>query len=216
MMAEDFLNVFVMLIFLCGVALFVVRIMGNRTVGQFSPFDFIILVGIGDIMVSTAMDQTITIASGFGGMAALLLLQQLFSYLSLKSTMIRKWVEGTPIVLIEEGKILTDNLRKARFNYDDLRQELHRQGMDMTNLADIKLARLESCGAFSLIKVPEKEPLTRGDLLHTYEEAEQNPLGVVGEKLVQLERMAAQIEEMQESMRKIEANLLEKQPKKET
>lgn len=216
MMAGDFWQVFGMLIFLCGVALFVVRIMGNRTVGQFSPFDFIILVGIGDIMVSTAMDQTISLASGFGGMAALLLLQQVFSYLSLKSTTIRKWVEGTPIVLIQEGRILTKNLRKARFNYDDLRQELHRQGMDMTNLADIKLARLESCGAFSLIKVSEKEPVTRGDLLHVYAEAERNPLGVLGGKLVQLEQMAEQIKEMQESMKRIEASFAEKPPKNET
>lgn len=215
-MMADFWQVFGMLIFLCGVALFVVRTMGNRTVGQFSPFDFIILVGIGDIMVSTAMDQTISLASGFGGMAALLLLQQVFSYLSLKSTTIRKWVEGTPIVLIQDGRILTDNLRKARFNYDDLRQELHRQGMDMTNLADIKLARLESCGAFSLIKVPDKEPVTRGDLFQLYAEAERNPLGVLGERLVQIERMAEQIKEMQESIKKIEASFSEKPPKNET
>ncbi|MBO5245521.1 MAG: DUF421 domain-containing protein, partial [Selenomonadales bacterium] len=128
----------------------------------------------------------------------------------------RKWVEGTPIVLIQEGRILTDNLRKARFNYDDLRQELHRQGMDMTNLADIKLARLESCGAFSLIKVPEKEPVTRGDLFQLYAEAERNPLGVLGEKLVQIERMAEQLNQMQESITKIEASFSEKPPKNET
>lgn len=167
---EDFWRVFILLIFLCIVALFVVRIMGNRTVGQFSPFDFIILVGIGDIMVSAAMDQTISLMAGFGAMTSLLLLQQLFSYLSLKNVTVRKWVEGTPIVLIQEGKILEQNLARARFNYDDLRQELHRQGMDMTNLADIKLARLESCGEFSLIKVPDKEPITKGDFYQAYRE----------------------------------------------
>lgn len=204
---EDFWRVFMLLIFLCGIALFVVRTMGNRTVGQFSPFDFIMLVGIGDIMVSAAMDQTISLMAGFGAMASLLFLQQLFSYLSLKSVTIRKWVEGTPIVLIQDGKIVEKNLAKARFNYDDLRQELHRQGMDMTNLGDIKLARLESCGEFSLIKVADKEPVTKGDFHQSYEEAVGNPLSALGKQLMQVEEMAKRLENIQGRIQKIEEGL---------
>ncbi len=215
-MTEDFWQVFKLLVFLCGVSLFVVRVMGNRTVGQFSPFDFIMLVGIGDIMVSTAMDKSISIASGFGGMAALLLLQQVFSFLSLKSNLIRKWVEGTPIVLIQDGKILTENLRKARVNYDDLRQELHLQGLEMSNVADIKLARLESSGDFSIVKISEKEPITRDDLFRLCEEAEDDPLSIVGEQMMQIRRMAKQVEEIQKSIQNIERDILNKQPKKET
>lgn len=212
---EDFWRVFILLIFLCIVALFVVRIMGNRTVGQFSPFDFIILVGIGDIMVSAAMDQTISLMAGFGAMTSLLLLQQLFSYLSLKNVIIRKWVEGTPIVLIQEGRILEQNLARARFNYDDLRQELHRQGMDMTNLADIKLARLESCGEFSLIKVPDKEPITKGDFYQAYENAVASPLSPLGEKLRQIEQTAKQVDDIQKNLLQIE-EYLRQQSQKET
>lgn len=204
---EDFWRVFMLLIFLCGIALFVVRMMGNRTVGQFSPFDFIMLVGIGDIMVSAAMDQTISLMAGFGAMASLLFLQQLFSYLSLKSVTIRKWVEGTPIVLIQDGKIVEKNLAKARFNYDDLRQELHRQGMDMTSLGDIKLARLESCGEFSLIKVADKEPVTKGDFHQSYEEAVGNPLSALGKQLMQVEEMAKRLEDIQGRLQKIEEGL---------
>lgn len=215
-MTEDFWQVFKLLVFLCGVSLFVVRIMGNRTVGQFSPFDFIMLVGIGDIMVSTAMDKTITLASGFGGMAALLLLQQVFSFLSLKSKLIRKWVEGTPIVLIQDGKILTENLRKARVNYDDLRQELHLQGLEMSNVADIKLARLESSGDFSIVKTSEKEPITREDLFRLCEEAEHDPFSIVGEQMTRIRRMAKQVDEIQKSIQNIERDILNKQPKKET
>ena len=215
-MTEDFWQVFKLLVFLCGVSLFVVRIMGNRTVGQFSPFDFIMLVGIGDIMVSTAMDKTITLASGFGGMAALLLLQQVFSFLSLKSNLIRKWVEGTQIVLIQDGKILTENLRKARVNYDDLRQELHLQGLEMSNVADIKLARLESSGDFSIVKISEKEPITREDLFRLCEEAEHDPFSIVGEQMTRIRRMAKQVDEIQKSIQNIERDILNKQPKKET
>ena len=65
------------------------------------------------------------------------------------------------LFLIQDGKIIRENFVKTHFNYDDLRQELHKQGMDMTDLPEIKLARLESCGVFSIIKKPEMEPLTK-------------------------------------------------------
>jgi uncharacterized membrane protein YcaP (DUF421 family) len=118
-MAEDFWHVFKLLVFLCGVSLFVVRVMGNRTVGQFSPFDFIMLVGIGDIMVSTAMDKTISLASGFGGMAALLLLQQVFSFLSLKSNAFFKKSE-----LLEKCIIYAKDFSKFGASFLDKERDL--------------------------------------------------------------------------------------------
>ena len=126
------------------IALIVVRLMGNRTVGQLSPFDFVIMVGIGDIIVSAAMDPNQSIFRGLEGLLALLILQQGIGYLSLKSPLLRKWFEGTPVTLIQDGEIIKENFKKTQFNFDDLRQELHRQGLDMTDLQDIQIARLES------------------------------------------------------------------------
>jgi len=175
------------------VALIVVRIMGNRTVGQLSPFDFIIMVGLGDIIVTASMDKDQSIASGIEGLVALLFLQQLLSYLSLHNATLRKWVEGTPVTLIEDGKILHDNFARNYFNYDDLRQELHKLGMDMTNLPDIKLARLESCGVFSIIKKPEMDPLTKHELERFLQNLESNPLSPLGQKWAQFEKYMSEV-----------------------
>ena len=76
-------HVFIHVVILFLVALIVVRLMGNRTVGQLSPFDFIIMVGIGDIIVTASMDKGQSILTGIEGLVALLVLQQLLSYLSL-------------------------------------------------------------------------------------------------------------------------------------
>ncbi|MBP2661560.1 MAG: hypothetical protein H6Q69_4592, partial [Firmicutes bacterium] len=103
------------IVVLFTIALIVVRLMGNRTVGQLSPFDFVIMVGIGDIIVTASMDKTQTIFRGIEGLVALLALQQLIAYVSLKNLTLRKWVEGTPITLVQDGKILRENFIKNHF-----------------------------------------------------------------------------------------------------
>ncbi len=178
---------------LFGASLVVVRLMGNRTVGQLSPFDFILMVGIGDIIITASMDRNQTLMNGVAALVCLLVIQQLLSYLSLKNNKLRKWFEGTPVTLIQNGQIIRENFVKTNFNYDDLRQELHRQGMDMTNLKDIKLARLESCGVFSLIRTRENEPLTRKDLEEFITGTYQNPLTPLGSQVVKLQELATDV-----------------------
>jgi len=177
---DDIGNVLLHIVILFTLALIVIRLMGSRTVGQLSPFDFIILVGIGDIVISVSLDKAQTLMMGIEGLVTLLVLQKILSYLSLKNNTLRKWFEGTPILLIQEGKIIPENFEKTHFNYDDLRQELHKQGMDMTDLPNIKLARLESCGAFSIIKKPEMAPLTKNEFDLYLKSIQTNPLSPLG------------------------------------
>lgn len=192
--AAEFGRVFLHIIVLCAIALITVRLMGNRTVGQLSPFDFIIMVGIGDIIVSASMDKAQNIWFGIEGLVALLVLQQVLSYLALKNNTMRKWVEGTPVTLIKDGKLLKDNFAKTYFNFDDFRQELHRQGMDMTDIKDIKMARLESCGVFSVIKIEDKEPLTRRDFEEFLNSIQDNPLSPWGQQWSKIEQLSQDVQ----------------------
>jgi uncharacterized membrane protein YcaP (DUF421 family) len=169
-------------------ALIVVRKMGNRTVGQLSPFDFVLMVGIGDIVATIALETDRNLLTGIEALIGLLLLQQILGWLALKSSTLRKWVEGVPIELIENGRLLNDNFVKTHLNYDDLRQELHKLGMDMSNLKDIKLARLESCGEFTVVRTWETEPLTRGDFEAYLQSAADNPLSPQGRRWARIEQ----------------------------
>lgn len=184
------------------IALAVVRLMGNRTVGQLSPFDFVIMVGIGDIITNVAMEQSKNFLIGVETLVALLLLQQLISYFSLKNMTLRKWFEGTPVILIEDGKIIKENFVKTNFNYDDLRQELHKQGVDITHLKDIQLARLESCGDFTVIKTPETEPLTKRDFEQYLKDIYDNPLSLAGEKWTKFEQYMDDVRYLAEYIKK--------------
>ena len=181
------------LVLLFFVALVVVRLMGNRTIGQLSPFDFVIMVGIGDIIITSSMDKNSNAVEGIGSLAMLLILQQLLSYLALKSTLLRKWVEGQPVILIKNGRIIKENFTKTQFNYDDLRQELHIKGLDMSKLQEIKVARLESCGDFSIIKTLASEPLTKKEFENIIQSIYDNPLSLMGEKISRLEQAIIEI-----------------------
>lgn len=176
------------------IGLVVVRMMGNRTVGQLSPFDFVLMVGIGDIIAGVAMQDNKAIAIGAEALIGILLLQQLIAWVSLKNATARKWFEGIPITLIEDGKIVMENLKKNNFNLDDLRQELHKNGLDMENLSDVKIARLESCGDVSVILRQEAEPFSRRYFQHYIKELYDNPLSSTGKTTLQLEQLMADLD----------------------
>lgn len=192
-------------IILCIVALGVVRLMGNRTVGQLSPYDFIIMVGIGDIIVAGTMDQDPTLGAGLVVLVALLVLQQLMGYLALKNKTLRKWFEGTPITLIKDGRLIKENFAKTHFNYDDLRQELHKKGLDMADLSIIETARLESCGEFTMVRTPETEPLTKKEFENYIKSIYDNPLSLAGEKWTKFEKFMDDVEFLAEHLRKQQA-----------
>lgn len=175
------------LMILCALALIVVRMMGNRTVGQLSPFDFVIMVGIGDVIVAGTMDQNPSLFAGVEALVALLLLQQVLGYLALKSNTMRKWFEGTPVTLVKDGRLIEENFTKIHFNYDDLRQELHKKGLDLSDLSTIEVARLESCGEFTMLRTPENDPLTKKEFEDYIKNLYNNPLSLAGEKLTKFE-----------------------------
>jgi uncharacterized membrane protein YcaP (DUF421 family) len=191
---EGVWQVFLRFLLVCAGALLVVRLMGNRTVGQLSPFDFIMMVGIGDIIVSGAIDQRPTVVNCLTLLFVLLVLQQAMGYLAQKSLLLRKWFEGVPVVVIENGEIIKENIVKTQLNYDDLRQELHKQGMDMTSLKNIKVARLESGGYFSVIVKEDAAPLTKHDFEAYFKNISENPLSHGGEKWAKIEKLMQDVE----------------------
>ncbi|MCX7781245.1 MAG: DUF421 domain-containing protein [Negativicutes bacterium] len=191
--------------FIFAVALVVVRVMGNRAIGQFSPFDFVLMVGIGDIVANVALDTEYSLLSGAEGLLGLLFLQQLLARASLKNTTLRKWFEGTPVVIVQDGKIIRENLVKTQFNLDDLRQELHKHGLDMTNLKDIKLARLESCGDFTVVKEPDVEPLTKQQFEIALKKIFENPLSPAGAEFKKLQQFIADVHYLTEHIKRQEA-----------
>ncbi|MGI6469199.1 MAG: DUF421 domain-containing protein [Syntrophomonadaceae bacterium] len=143
-------------------ALIMVRVLGKRALGELGPFDFVVMTGVGHTVVSIALDQSIPFIEGVGVLATLAFLEWLMCYLGLKSQRFSNLITGSPVVLIDNGRIIKENLAKEKFNVDDLMQELRKQGIPDVDM--VEKGVLESSGGFSVILRGGDEPLTRRDL----------------------------------------------------
>ncbi|MDD4802369.1 MAG: DUF421 domain-containing protein [Syntrophomonas sp.] len=143
-------------------ALIMIRFLGKRALGELGPFDFVIMTGVGDTVISVAMDRSMPYYEGIVVLATLAFLESLMGYLALKNSRLSNLITGKPVALIDNGKIIKENLAREKFNVDDLLQELRKQGVRDIN--DVEKGILESCGGFSVILKEEEESVTRRDL----------------------------------------------------
>ncbi|WP_409343496.1 DUF421 domain-containing protein [Paenibacillus sp. MBLB4367] len=140
----------------------IARLLGKQTVAQMTFHDFVVTITLGAIAANLAFNTAFH-------MWRLLLCLLLFSaiayslsHLSLKSRSARKWISGKPTIVIENGKILEQNLRKLKLTLDTLSQELREK--DIFNLEEVEYAVLELNGRFSVLKKPEYRQVIRKDL----------------------------------------------------
>ncbi|WP_059054409.1 DUF421 domain-containing protein [Paenibacillus senegalimassiliensis] len=127
----------------------VMRIMGKREIGELSIFDFVISIMIAEIAVLALEDMNRPLSDGIIPMLTLMLIQLVISLLSLRYRKVRLWFDGKPSVIIQNGQINQDVMKKQRYNLDDLLMQLRSEKID--NIADVEFAVLETSGQLSVI-----------------------------------------------------------------
>ncbi|MDI6871988.1 MAG: DUF421 domain-containing protein [Bacillota bacterium] len=142
--------------------LLVMRLAGKRELGQVSPFDFVVVVLIGELAAIPLQDHRIPLLEGFVPIGTIIFAQVVTAYLSLWSNRFRAWISGRPTVLISGGTIDVEALRRHRFNVSDLLSKLRQQGA--YNVADVEFAILEDTGHLSVILKSQRRPVTPADL----------------------------------------------------
>ena len=138
------------------------KLMGNREMAQLSMFDYIISITIGSIAaeMSTALDDNFIeplIAMVVYAIGAILV-----SYLALHSIKARRFISGISLILYDNGKIFSKNLKKSKMDLNEFLMQCRTNGY--FNLSDIQTAILESNGKLSFIPNVLKRPVTPEDL----------------------------------------------------
>jgi uncharacterized membrane protein YcaP (DUF421 family) len=149
-------------VFLYLAVLLAVRIMGKREVGQLSAFDLVVAIMIAELAAMAMEKIDMPLYQGFIPIYTLVGMEILFSWLSLKNHTIRGLVDGTPSIVISNGRIVEKELRKLRYNVSDLLSQLREK--DVCNIADVQFAVLETSGELTVLLKPEKRPVTPADL----------------------------------------------------
>ncbi len=143
-------------------AMIMIRILGKRALGELGPFDFVVMTGVGDTVISVALNKSMPLTDGIIVLATLAFLEYAVGYLSLKNGRLSNVLTGKPMVLIENGQIIKKNLAREKFNVDDLMQELRKKGV--REISEVERGILEACGGFSVILKQGEETVKRKDL----------------------------------------------------
>lgn len=126
----------------------VMRIMGKREIGELSIFDLVISIMIAEIAVFALEDVERPLYDGILPILMLLLIQIGIAYSSMKSRRLRLLFDGKPSVIVQNGEINQEEMRKQRYNIDDLLMQLRSQ--NVASVSDVEFAVLETSGQLSV------------------------------------------------------------------
>jgi uncharacterized membrane protein YcaP (DUF421 family) len=136
--------------------------MGKRQIGQLQPSELVVALIIADLAAVPMADVGIPLINGIIPIITLFILEELLSYISLKSEKARGIICGKPSILIEKGKIIEEELRRIRYNLNELLEQLRLN--NYTDLESIDYAILETTGQLSVIPKAETKPVTKKDM----------------------------------------------------
>lgn len=143
-------TVIVRTIFLYFVILLTFRLMGKREIGRLSVVDFVVNIMIAELCVLAIEQPKAPMIRTIIPIVLLLSIQVLMALFSLKSQSFRQLVDGTPATIIKNGEIDEQQMRKQRYNFDDLMLQLREQ--NVSSVGDVEFAFLETDGKLSVIK----------------------------------------------------------------
>ena len=140
-----------------GVMLFVWLIMGKRQLGEMTAFDFAVAITAGTVAGVGIIDPHIEFGRILAALGLIGMTQVAINWLFLKYRDVYINLISEPTVLVEDGQIIKDNLRKVRFTLEMLLQLL--RGKDVFDITEVELAVLETTGRLSVLKKAEFLPL---------------------------------------------------------
>ncbi|WP_324456019.1 DUF421 domain-containing protein [Acetivibrio saccincola] len=142
--------------------LFSARVIGKKNMANVTPFTFMSYIAIAVISALISTKVIKNIAFGFIALGVWVLLPVAIDYLSIKSKLIHDIVIGKGTVLIKNGKIMEENLLRARITGEELLRDL--RSKNVFNLADVEFALMESNGEINVFMKSDKKPLTAHDI----------------------------------------------------
>ena len=131
------------------VMLALIRLSGKRTVGQFTPFDLMVLVLLGDAVQGSMLGGDQSLQGGLILAATLLGWNRLMGLATSRSEVVAKLVEGTADVLARNGEVYEDALKAADLTLDDLQEAM--RDHSVAALSEIRLAVLEKDGTITVL-----------------------------------------------------------------
>jgi len=138
-----------------GLALFafvylLTRVIGRRELSSLQPFDLILLIVLGDLIQQGLTQDDYSVTGAVIAVGTIASLQVLTSWSSFTFPWLRRVLDGHPIVLVEDGRVIERNLRRERLTMDDLAKQA--RANQLASLEDVQWAIFEPSGTISFIE----------------------------------------------------------------
>lgn len=129
---------------------FILRVMGRRELSSLGPSDLVLIVVLGDLVQNSVTQSDQSVTGMIIAISSFALLTVAMSVLTFKSRRAQTFVEGQPLILVQDGMPVEKNLRAERIRVDDVADEARGQGIE--KIDDIKWCLLETSGSMSFVK----------------------------------------------------------------
>lgn len=157
-MLEIYGTILLRTIILYVVIIITFRLMGKREIGELGIVDLVVFVMIAEMAAIAIENYNESFSQYLIPIFLLVILQVIFSFISLKSRKFRKLVDGEPSMIIKRGKIDEKEMKRQRYNFDDLMMQLREK--DIRNIKDVEYAILEPTGKLSVFKYENETGFT--------------------------------------------------------
>lgn len=131
------------------VLLVLIRLSGKRTMGQFTPFDMLLIVLLGSAVQNALLGKDTSLAGGVLLAATLIGLNWVLGFITARSRRAERMIEGEPVVLARNGSLYERALKRELVSRADFYEAMREQGC--TDIAEVKLALLETNGQISIV-----------------------------------------------------------------
>ncbi len=163
------------------------KLIGKRQIRQLTYIEYIVGITIGSIAGFMATEADGPVYHSLIALTIFGIFPVAAEWLSLKSKMFRNVFEGNATILIKDGKVLEDNLKKERLSTEDLMEHLRLK--NVFKVADVEFALMESSGEVSVLLKAQNQPATPKHLGITVSEAEE-PQAVIMDGVIMDEPLA--------------------------
>ena len=140
----------------------VVRLMGKRQIGELQPYELVMTIMIADLAALPMQDSRLPLLLGIIPIVTLLIINVLITELQIKSPWLRKFIDGTPCVLICNGELNLSAIKKQRLTLDDVLEQIREGGY--LNISEIQYAIIENNGQLSIIPKNNYDVVKKEDL----------------------------------------------------
>jgi uncharacterized membrane protein YcaP (DUF421 family) len=137
-------------LFLYAFVVFVMRVLGRRELSSLTAVDLVLLIVLGDAIQQGLTQDDYSVTGAVIAVSTIGAIQVASSYLTFRSKRARKVIDGQPIVVIQDGKLLEDNLKRERLAEDDVAEEMRMQ--QIGSFDEVQWAILETNGQISFVK----------------------------------------------------------------